>query len=440
LNTGSAPVSNPAGIAVDPATQTVYWGNGTGSAPIGYADANESGAGGALNVEGSSGGRPSRIALDTADGRIYWIGLGLSEEHVTYANLNNTGGGVLPVAEEELPESYSGLSVDPATGRLYILAEEELEVTPGNLEEVNFVYWVNLSGVGGGEIDTTNARLIGPYGLAFDPSLGRLYWANYRAEPGEPEFGVATLAPGGGSSITIAENGAEILTDGPQDPIVLKSPSSVAAPQVGASGTSLSCSQGTWSQDYPGSSVYGAPESYGYQWSKDGQSIAGAAGTTLNATASGSYTCTVTATNQFGSTSQASAGYSVTIPAPLVAPPASFSLTSASKKKVKVAAGKTATLSLTLKNAGGTTSSPSKVCVKLTKKAKKGLVAPKCVAVAALAPGASKKVTLKVKTKGGAKGTYKFSVVVSGASGSKTLAEQVTVTPAKHGKKKHGKK
>ncbi|HEX3360441.1 MAG TPA: hypothetical protein VHS74_05550, partial [Solirubrobacterales bacterium] len=37
LNTGSAPVSNPAGIAVDPATQTVYWGNGTGSAPIGYA-------------------------------------------------------------------------------------------------------------------------------------------------------------------------------------------------------------------------------------------------------------------------------------------------------------------------------------------------------------------------------------------------------------------
>lgn len=148
----------------------------------------------------------------------------------------------------------------------------------------------------------------------------------------------------------------------------------------------------------------------------------------------------MTATNQFGSTSQASAGYSVTIPAPAVAPPASFSLTSASKKKVKVAAGKVATLSLTLKNAGGTTSSSSKVCVKLTKKAKKGLVAPRCVAVAALAPGASKKVTLKVKTKRGAKGTYKFSVVVSGASGSKTLAEQVTVTPAKHGKKKHGKK
>jgi hypothetical protein len=436
-------VSNPDGIAVDPATQIVYWANANGSEAIGYADANDSGVGGALNVAGASEGHAGRVALDTADGRIYWIGSGPTGEHISYAALSNAGGGDLPVAEEELPEEYSGINVDPATGRLYILAEGEEEVAVGSFESFNFVYWINLSGVGGGEVDTTNAPLNDAFGLAFDPSLGRFYWANYGSEPGEPDFGLATLAPGGGSSITIPEAKPEELTNGPQDPIVLKSPTAVSAPQVTASGTALSCSTGAWSQDYVGSNVYGAPQTYGYQWLKDGQSIAGATGTTLNASASGSYTCAVTATNQFGSAAQASAGYSVTI-APVAAvakpAPASFILASGSKKKVKVAAGKVASLSLTLKNAGGTTSSSSKVCVKLTKKAKAGLVAPKCVAVAALAPGASKKLTLKVKTKGGAKGTYKFSVVVSGASGSKALAGQITVTPKKQPKKKHGKK
>jgi CARDB len=448
LDTGTAPVHNPSGIAVDPATNTVYWGNGSGNEPIGYADANGSGVGGALNVEGSSGGRPSRIALDTTDGRVYWIGMGLPEEHASYANLNNTGGGDLPVAEEELPEGYSGLSVEPATGRLYILAEEQVEFAPGEFEEVDFVYWVNLSGLGGGEVDTSNAPLVESYGLAVDPSVGRFYWANYGAEVGDPPFGFASLAPGGGGSITIAEGGPEVLADGPPDPIVLKGPTWVAAPQVTASGTSLSCSQGEWSQDYAGSNVYGAPESYGYQWSKDGQPILGATGTTVDASSPGAYRCLVTATNQFGAGLAASDPYTVSPPATsttqstpsAVATPASLGLTAASKTKIKVAAGKIATLSLTLKNTGGTASSSTKVCLKLAKKAKKGLVAPKCVAVAALAPGASKPVTLKVKTKGGAKGTYKFSVVAGGASGSATLAQQITVTPKKHGKKRHEKK
>jgi hypothetical protein len=434
LDTTGAPVDDPDGIAVDPTTQMVYWGNSNGSEPIGYAAADESNVRGALDAEGASARNPERIALDTVDGRIYWLSTeGPGEAHVSYVNLNDTGGGELSVPEKELPEDSTGINVDPATQRLYFLADVAGS-EPGEFE--GSVDWIDLSDVGGGEVDTTNAPLSGPYGLAFDPSSGRFFWGNYGYEPGEAPLGTATLAPGGGGGIAIT--GTEPA--GPQDPIVLKSPTSVAAPQVSASGTSLSCSQGEWSQNYVGSNVYGAPESYGYQWSKNGQPIGGATGTTLSATESGSYTCTVTATNQFGSGSQTSAGYTVTIAVPVAATPASFDLTSASKKKIKVTAGKTAMLSLMLKNAGGTTSSSSKVCVKLTKKAKVGLVAPKCVAVAALAPGASKKVTLKVKTKSGAKGTYKFSVVAGGASGSTTLAEQLTVTAKKHGKKKHGKK
>jgi DNA-binding beta-propeller fold protein YncE len=426
LKTGAAPVADPRGIAVDLANQMVYWGNSSGVEAIGYASAQNTGVGGALNATGSESEGVSRIALDPVAGRVYWLTqTGPTDGGISYANLDGSGGGFMPVAPAEMAEGLTGVVVDPAAQRLYVQGEQ------GSEERL---FWLSLVGLGGGVVDRTNAAMEEPYGLAFDPSIGRFYWGNYDSELGVPAaIGTATLAPGGGGGINITAP----VVEGPQDPIVLKSPTAITAPQVTASGTALNCSTGAWSQDYVGSYVYGAPESYGYQWSKDGQSIAGATGTTLNATASGSYACSVTATNQFGSAAQTSAGYTVTIAPPVT--PASFALASASRKKVKVAAGKAAVLSLTLKNAGGTASSSSKVCVKLTKKAKKakkGLIAPKCAAVAALAPGASKKVTLKVKTKSGAKGTYKFSVVVSGASGSKSLAEQITVTA----KKKHHKK
>jgi hypothetical protein len=429
LKTDAAPVSNPHGIAVDLATQTVYWGNLDGEEPIGYASAQETGVGGALNVAGSNSETAERIALDLVAGRVYWMTqTGPTEGGISYANIDGSGGGFMSLAPAEFVFNLTAVAVDPAAQRLYVQGLQ-------NGEEG--LFWLSLAGLGGGTVDRTNAAIEEPYGLAFDPSIGRFYWGNYDSEMGVPAaIGTATLTTGGGGGINIT---APVVA-GPQDPIVLKSPTAVSAPQVSASGTSLSCSTGAWSQNYVGSYVYGAPESYGYQWSKDGQSIAGATGTTLDATASGSYTCAVTATNQFGSAVQASAGYTVTIAPPVTPTPASFALVSASKKKVKVAAGKAATLALTLKNAGGMASSSSTVCVKLTKKAKKGLVAPKCAAVAALAPGAGKKVTLKVKTKGSAKGTYKFSVVVSGASGSMTLAEQITVTPKKKHHKKHGKK
>jgi hypothetical protein len=78
---------------------------------------------------------------------------------------------------------------------------------------------------------------------------------------------------------------------------------------------------------------------------------------------------------------------------------------------------------------------PVQVCAKLTKKAKKGLVAPKCVSVPALGQGGSAVATLKVKSKKTAKGTYKFTTQVKGAA-----VESVTVSVQVIGAKKHHKK
>lgn len=410
LDTGTAPVMTPEGIAVDPKTQIVYWANDEELGSIGYASAN-GGGGGSLNTTGAEIEDPYKIALDTTSGRVYWI----SNDQVYFANLNNTGGGSLGLPEAELIKSFSAINVDPAAGRLYYIGAGK-------------VRWVSTIGLGGGEVDITGAAYQGPYGLAFDPSNSRFYWANYgNTEIREGAIGTALLSGGGG--------GIDIATaplDGPQDPLVLKSPTGTGAPQVTRNVAALSCSPGTWSQDYPGSFVYGAPASYSYQWLLNGQAIPGATNSSLTATAPGAYSCSVTGKNVTGSATQTSASTSTVTAAAL-----SLALKG---KKIRAKAGKTVTVRFGISNAGDLSSAPVQICAaKLTKKAKKGLVAPKCASVAPLASGGSAVATLKVKTKKTAKGAYKFTTKVKGAS-VKPVTVSVKVIGAKKHKKKHHKK
>lgn len=418
LDTGAAPVESPNGIAVDPATQIVYWANNEGDGSIGYAAA-AGGAGGSLNTAGASIESPDKLALDTEHGRVYWIG----DRVISYANLDGTGGGDLavPTVEEE-PEDWSGINFDPATDRLYILGSPKAGGEG--------IYWVSTIGLGGGMIELEEPTYHGAYGLAFDPVKGRFYWGNYLAG-GEREkaFGTTTLD---GEATVIGIQTAPV--GGAQDPLVVKSPVALAAPTVTASGAHLSCSQGRWEPDSPGSYVYAAPLTYAYQWSKDGAAIAGATGSSYAATASGSYSCTVTATNRSGTASQASAAAAVTVepakPAPTLTPtPASVKLNPGSKKAVKVTAGKAATVKVGLANGGGTATGALKVCGTLTKQAKKGLVAPKCVAVRSIPAGGSAVAKLKVKTLGTARGTYKVTVLVKGLDAKPITAKVKVVAP-----------
>jgi hypothetical protein len=85
-------------------------------------------------------------------------------------------------------------------------------------------------------------------------------------------------------------------------------------------------------------------------------------------------------------------------------------------------------------NTGDLTSAPLRVCATLNKKAKEGLKAPKCASVKALGFGGSAMATLKVKTKPAAKGTYKFSAQLKGAT-AKPVTVSVKVTAK--AKKKH---
>ena len=411
LSTPGAPIDDPEGIAIDPVTRMVYWSNVGTAESIAWAKLDGTG-GGMLNTAGVTVESIYKLALDPVAGRVYWSydPTGPGPESIAFANANNTGGGgTLSLAGASPPEDIRGLAVDPAGNHIYFLDAKGKRVS-----------FASLAGGGGGDVNMTGAAFNGPYGLAFDPSLARLYWANYNNSAERiGAIGFAGVAGGGGGiNITTAP------LKGPQDPVILKSPTGTGAPAVTRSAksrSSLSCSAGSWAADYPGSYVYQSPRSFAYQWTRNGTAIAGATATTFNAKSAGAYACTVTATNQTGSAVQASAGVKVKS--------AKVKLTT--KKKVNVKPGGVAKFKLKGVNQGDVQSKKARVCVKLPKSAKGVLKAPKCSTLGKLKGRGKHGAILKIKVGKSAAGTYKVSFSVHGSPGTSAKATISVVAPKK---------
>jgi DNA-binding beta-propeller fold protein YncE len=406
-----AQVAEPEGVAVDPVARTIYWSNAV-TKTIAWARLDGS-AGGVLNTTGAGPiGNVFRIAVDPVGGRVYWGSNSNTPgvpSTIGYANVNNTGGGELNIAGATPPDEVSGLAVDPAAGRLYWL--------DANQEIVSFA---SLSGAGGEDLNTSGDIFNRPWGLALDPALGKLYWGNERNEEVRADaIGVGFLA-GGGSSISPVT----APVNGPQDPLVLKSPTGTAAPQVTRSAkapSALSCTTGSWAADYAGSFVYQAPTTFAYQWTRNGAAITGATAATLTATAPGSYGCVVTAANQAGAATQASA--------PLTIKAAKLKLNA--KKKARVKPGGTATFKVMAVNQGDVRSKNAKVCVKLAKKAKKALKAPKCKSLGKVEGGGRKSANLKIKVGKDAAGTFKLTFQLRGSAGRSAKSKVIVAAPKK---------
>ena len=414
-----APVAEPEGLVIDPGSRTVFWIN-TNDETISWALLDGS-AGGVVDTEGVEVDA-YRLTLDPVAKRLYWF----DQDADNVVSVSVTGGPVTPLnTAGATPDTYtSGIAVEPDLGKVFWLNGNEKAVS-----------WASLAGTGGGDIPIDESAIDDGYGLVVDAVAGRLYWANYWAGEDRTEA-LGFLNLGGGSGPI---NVLTAPVDGPQDPLLLKSPLGTGAPTVSGAGSppaTLSCSQGNWGADHAGAFLYQAPRSYAYQWAFNGAAIPGATGTTLAATQTGDYACTVTATNQTGSASQTSASVKVTTPP---APPAPASLTASLKtKKPQAKAGKAAVVKVKIANSGGAASAPVSLCVTLDKQAKKGLVAPKCASLGAVAPGGSKVATLHVKTKPSAKGTYKLTVKVKGAAVA-PIKVGVKVVASKPKKKHHRK-
>lgn len=253
---GGATIGAPSGVAIDPAANRIYWSNsGTNVAGISYANLDGTGNGHDLSTTGATLSAPFGLALDAADGLVYWVNTGNSS--ISYAHLDGSGGGNLTLT------ALAGAVSAPI----------------GN--------------------PTLPAVIGGPEGLAFDPTLRRLVWANYAGAT----LGYQDLGAGDG---TIGTPG--ITVQAPTFPSILYPPQPTAAPTLtgsGKPGVLLTCGKGTWAADLPGSQLYRVPASYAYHWQRNGSAISGAVASTYTPSATGDYTCTVTAANAAGSTTSA---------------------------------------------------------------------------------------------------------------------------------------
>jgi hypothetical protein len=148
--------------------------------------------------------------------------------------------------------------------------------------------------------------------VAIDPAHDRIYWAS----KGTDKISYANLddtGDGGDLTITGATAGA------PEFPSLLEAPTGTGAPSLNggtAADSTLTCDQGNWATDLLGTSLYQEPQSFAYSWTRNGEPVSGATQISLRATSGGTYSCTVTATNDAGSQAQTSNTITVSNPPP----------------------------------------------------------------------------------------------------------------------------
>jgi hypothetical protein len=311
---------------------------------ISYANLDGSGGGGQLNITGTTPNKPHGLGLDPAAGKIYWPNG--DNNTVSYANLNGSGGGQLDVTGATPSDPY-GAAIDPEGGKIYWA--DRLTAT---------ISYANLDGSGGGgELDISGTTSEDIHGVAIDRPGGRIYWANFHPSDHSTTISFANLdGSGGGGDLNLGGStpsgsvglaidheankiylgnlgngtisyvnldgsggGGQLNLSGatPSDPrflALLRAPSAGGAPQIAggsSAGSRLTCSQGDWAPDLLGAYLYRAPQSLGYQWSRDGAEIGGATYASYTAAVPGDYRCRVTATNLAGSTSQTSGPHTV---------------------------------------------------------------------------------------------------------------------------------
>jgi hypothetical protein len=283
-------------VATDPFTGKIYWAN-ENLGVLSFAKLNDTGGGGDLSASGTTPDGTDGVAIDPATGKIYWANQFANT--ISFANLNGTGGGGNLDTKGATVNEPEGVAIDSANGKIYWANY------PYGTDPISFA---NLNDTGhGGNLNVTGATAGGAIGVAIDPEAGEIYWGNY----GDNTISFAKLNDSGGGgdlNITGADSNAPIF------PALLKMPRATAKPKISGGskvGSNLSCSEGTWAPDLIESFLYQRPVSFGYSWSRNGKPISGATKSSITPPTAGTYTCTVTATNQAGGTKNTSAPHTV---------------------------------------------------------------------------------------------------------------------------------
>jgi len=191
LTTTGANPEAPWGVTIDAAAGEIYWvnnDNNNGQTDgVSFANLDGSG-GGTLSTPGVTGANPEGVAADPAAGKIYWANP--TTGTIAYANLSGSGGGTLNIGSATV-DTPDGVAIDPAEGRIYWT----------NQQGPTAVSFANLDGSGGGNLNTTGATASSPEGVAIDTATGKLYWANNGSKTVPVSF--ANLDGSGGGNLTV---------------------------------------------------------------------------------------------------------------------------------------------------------------------------------------------------------------------------------------------
>lgn len=433
VNTAGATVNHPTNLAINPATQTLYWSNAVSPGSIGYASVNESG-GGTLAQSGSTAANvaePTRLAIDTLHSRVYWWNE--SSKEFSWVTTNGQSGGNLTTPDMPISKAgmMGGIAIEP-----YSTPEELYFVSNEGAPEAATAGIFHTDPLLGGEPEKlaktyTENNALGPVGLAFDHAANRFYWANSEADE-EPStaIGTATVFGAAGTNKVFPE----APVHSPRFAAILKEPVLISEPQLSVvSGTTLSCSLGEWEKDQPGASAYAAPTSYSYQWRKSSTPIPEATGSTYTVTENGSYSCQVTAENAAGDTAKISHPTSYTSFSSKAenvknhretkSGATDVSAKLVSGKPIKVKAGGIAMIKVDVINSGTATSASTRLCGTVSRQVKKYLKPGPCVTVRPVAPGRTTRATVTAKALRRAHGTYSLTIAVSGATKGSLFAK-----------------
>jgi hypothetical protein len=283
LNTAGATVDEPTGVTIDPTAQRIYWAN-SGADTISWANLDGSG-GGNLNTAGAPVDGPRGVVVYPAAGRVYWANF--EGDSIGYANLDGSGGGELSIPAEEL-DGPDAVAIYPGL--------EEIDWT--NAKGPGSIGSANLAFRSGRSFEVSGAR---PTGIAIDTETNSLYWA---ASATDAIFTSSLY----GSEAKPVDTGAAPVSE-PSYPFLISKPQpAVFGPEggplpVSQPGAPLECKTRSWEPDVPEAFLYRAPLSFSYRWTVNGVPLGGAEEKTLTPSGTGSFACTVTATNPAGSTS-----------------------------------------------------------------------------------------------------------------------------------------
>lgn len=320
----------PQGIAINPAAGTIYWADAA-TGQIRVANLDGQGTPQTLYTE-PEGSRPTGMAINAAAGKLYWTDAGSGQ--IRAGSLAG-GGEPQTLYTEPAGSEPAGLAVNSGAqpaGALYWTDEGSGLIREGPLaggtattlytepvgshpsgiavaSSAGKLYWTDagseqirvgtLSGSSAAQTLYTEPEGAAPRGVALDAAAGTLYWG--AAAAGALRVGSLT-GSGPAQSLFATESGASF-------PALLAAPAGTGIPKIAGPydfGQTLVCGTGRWSANLPGAGFYQAPQSYAYQWLRDGAAIASAQAAAYLPAGEGSYTCTVTASNAAGAATQTS--------------------------------------------------------------------------------------------------------------------------------------